>query len=79
MNDYPKDTWSDEEVEKMKRNYIFGEKVVCPIDGESVSVTKEEGERYLSRKYINTCFFLTYECKGCGRRDSQTLRKSPYS
>ncbi len=77
MNDYPKNTWIDEDIDKMKSGYFMAREVKCPVCSGQVMVEKQEGEEYLKKKYINTHFFLVFECKGCGRRDTKTYRKSP--
>ena len=77
MNDYPENTWIEKDIERMKEDYILGKGVLCPIDGNSVLVIKEQGEKHLKKKYVKTHFFLTYECSACGRRDTKTYRRSP--
>lgn len=77
MNDYPTNTWIDEDVDKMKNAYLTGvREVECPVCGGKVVIEKQEGEEYLKKKYVNTHFFLVSECKGCKRTDTKTYRKS---
>lgn len=77
MNDYPKNTWADEDIDKMKLAYLMGtHETKCPACDRQVVIEKHEGEEYLKKKYINTHFFLVFECKGCKRRDTKNYRKS---
>ncbi len=77
MNDYPKNTWTDEDVDKMKSAYLMGVyETKCPVCGGHVVIEKQEGEEFLKKKYVNTNFFLVFECKVCKRRDIKTYCKS---
>lgn len=77
MINYPKNFWTDEDIEKMKREYFHSGEAHCPIDGERVVIKKEEGEEYLKKRYVKTHFFLVYKCPKCGRRDTRTYRSGP--
>lgn len=77
MDNYPQNCWTDEDVDKMKSAYFMVFPVKCPVCNGQVEIEKQEGEGYLKKKYINTHFFLVFECKGCGRRDTKTYKKSP--
>ena len=77
MNDYPKNNWTDEDVDKLKSMYLTGVyETKCPVCGGQVVIEKQEDEEFLKKKYVNTHFFLVFECKGCKRRDTETYRKS---
>lgn len=70
--------WTEKDINKMKSAYLAGKREVeCPSCGGKVTITKEEGEEYLNKKYVKTHFFLTFTCKGCGRWDTRTYQKSP--
>jgi hypothetical protein len=77
MNDYPNNTWTDEDVDKLKSVYLAGvHETKCPVCGGQVVIEKQESEEFLKKKYVNTHFFLVFECKGCKRRNTKTYRKS---
>ena len=70
--------WTDEEVEKLKAKYLSGaNEVECPTCGGKVIILKLEGKEHLKKKFVDTHFFLEFECSGCGRKDTRTYRKHP--
>lgn len=79
MDDYPKNTWSDKDIDKMKSKYLSGVRDInCPLCEGQMTIEKQEGEAHLKKKYLDTHFFLVFGCKSCGRRDTKTYRKSPH-
>ncbi len=78
-HNYPENCWTEEDIEKLKLTYVYGRTASCPAPncGGEVKIEKEEGEQHLKKKYVDTHFFLRYECEKCGRRDVRIYRKSP--
>ena len=66
--------WTDEEIEKMKSAYYQMKTVKCPQCDNKVNIEKQEGEKYLKKKYVNTHLFLKYSCTGCERWTIKTYR-----
>ncbi|KKU22099.1 MAG: hypothetical protein UX31_C0006G0011 [Candidatus Nomurabacteria bacterium GW2011_GWA1_46_11] len=75
MDDYPANTWTDEDVEKMRSNFAYRKPSKCPICGIGVKIKREEGPAYVKKKYVKTHYFVAFNCPGCNRHDVRTYKK----
>jgi len=76
-NYYPENTWTNEDIDKFKSKYLSGvNKTECPVCKGWVVIEKQEGKEFLKKEYVDTHFFLNFECRECKRRDTRTYGKS---
>jgi uncharacterized protein with PIN domain len=75
MDNYPIDTWADEDIKKMLTQFVSSGSSMCPVCNNKVNAKKEEGEEYLKRKYAQTHYFVVLTCGKCNRHAVQHCKK----